>query len=85
MGDCRTAPFNEGLRAGVLLREEDTRGELTAERAVAPFVIEFGGEVAGDIGARRELGGVARPAARGGEVAVLAINRYKVVPYSIQS
>ena len=68
-------PFKEGLRAVVPFKDEDTRGVLTAERAVAPFVIEFGGELARGDDVRREFGGVARPA-RGGEVAV-AINRIK--------
>lgn len=69
-------PFKEGLRAAVPFKDEDTRGVLTAERAVAPFVMEFGGELAREDDVRRELGGVARPP-RGGEVAVLAINRIK--------
>lgn len=49
--------FMDGLREGPLLREADTRGE-TAERAVAPLVIEDGDEVALDTvgGDRREAG-----------------------------
>lgn len=77
VGVCRTGPFKDGLRPGTPFKDEDTRGDVTAERAVAPFVIEFGG---GEAGARRELGGVARPV-RG--VVVVAISRYKVVPYRI--
>lgn len=80
VGVCRIGPFKDALRPGAPFKDEDTRGDVTAERAVAPFVIEFGGELAGEAGVRRELGGVARPVR--GEV-VVAISRYKVVPYRI--
>jgi len=65
-------PFTDGRRVTEELREEETRGALAAERAVAPFAIEFGGETETEEEVRREdeFGGVARP---GGE-AMVAMN-----------
>lgn len=72
MGVLRKGPLREGLRAAAPLRDEDTRGLVTAERAVAPFAIEFGGDPDREEDGRREAGGVARPLVRGG--AVVAMN-----------
>jgi hypothetical protein len=61
-------PFTDGRRATGELKEE-TRGLLAAERAVAPFAMEFGGETETKVEVRceDEFGGVARP---GGEAVV---------------
>lgn len=70
-------------------KDEETLGVLTADLAVAPLAIEFGGEVEVVDDVRREVGGVARPG-RGGGVLVVAIfkpkkivsNRYQIVSVS---
>jgi hypothetical protein len=71
-------PFTEGRRVTDEFKEEETRGALAAERAVAPFVIEFVGEIEADEEVRRDEGVVDRP----GEDAVVAMIpriRYNIV------
>ena len=52
-------PLTDGRRVTDEFNEEETRGALAAERAVAPFAMEFGGEAEGEEGERRADGGVA--------------------------
>lgn len=70
VGSFGVGLFTDGRRDIDEFKEDDTRGELTAERAVAPLAIELGGDVDVVEDRRREVGGVALP---GRGVAVVAI------------
>lgn len=76
MGLFDVGLFTDGRRATDEFSEEETRGELAAERAVAPFAMEFGGEGETEEGVRRDDGGVARPG-REVVVAIMLKIRYK--------
>lgn len=71
VGLFRVGLFTDGRRVVEEFKDEETRGALTAERAVAPLAIEFGGELETDEDVRREDGGVARPGRDGGEVVAM--------------
>src|ERR1700692_900588 len=81
VGLFAVGPLTDGRRATDEFREEETRGALTAERAVAPFEMEFGGEIETE-DVRRDDGGVARPGREGAVVAMMPKIRYEIVTRS---
>ena len=60
----------DGRRVTEEFKDEETRGALTAERAVAPLVIATGGELEDVL---RRIGGVARPGRAGGAVVAILV------------
>ena len=82
VGLLDVGPLTEGRRVTDEFNEEETRGALAAERAVAPFAMEFGGEVEGEEGERRADGGVALPGRDDVVVAMKAQVRNKIVDRS---
>lgn len=69
----RVGLFMDGRRVAEEFKDEETRGALTADRAVAPFAMDPGGELEAVEDVLRRAGGVARPGRAGGAVVAMLV------------